>query len=94
MATYVWIRGGWRHKRSGEAMALPACDAVAAPAVQRDILAYRSPIDGRPITTRSERREDLKRNDCVEVEPRPAHRRGYRNPRFAGRRGLRLREHE
>jgi len=30
---------------------------------------YRSPIDGRPITTAAQRREDLARNDCVEYEP-------------------------
>ena len=31
--------------------------------------AYRSPIDGRPITTAAQRREDMARNDCVEYEP-------------------------
>ena len=30
---------------------------------------YRSPIDGRPITTAAQRREDMARNDCVEYEP-------------------------
>lgn len=33
--------------------------------VQRDIC-YDSPIDGRPITSHAARREDLRRNDCVE----------------------------
>jgi hypothetical protein len=92
MSTYLWKDGNWRDRRSGEPMWLPECDVIAAPRVQRDIAEYRSPIDGRPITSRSERCEDLKRNDCVEVEPRPAHKRGYRNPRFAVKRGLRLRE--
>lgn len=31
--------------------------------------AYQSPIDGRPITTAAQRREDMARNDCVEYEP-------------------------
>ena len=30
---------------------------------------YQSPIDGRPITTERQRREDMARNDCVEYEP-------------------------
>jgi hypothetical protein len=36
--------------------------------VQRDIC-YDSPIDGRPITTKWARQEDLKRNGCVEYDP-------------------------
>jgi hypothetical protein len=92
MTIYVWKDGRWRDKRSGEPMPLPNRAAVAAPMVQSDILDYRSPIDGRLITSRSARREDLKRNGCVEAEPRLKHRRGYRNPTFALKRGLPLRE--
>jgi len=33
------------------------------------VSAYRSPIDGRLITTQAQRREDLARNDCIEYEP-------------------------
>jgi hypothetical protein len=36
--------------------------------VQRDIC-YDSPIDGRPITSKQARIEDLRRNDCVEYDP-------------------------
>lgn len=36
--------------------------------VQRDIC-YDSPIDGKPITNKHARREDLRRNDCVEWDP-------------------------
>lgn len=32
-------------------------------------ICYESPIDGRPITTKQARIEDLKRSDCVEWEP-------------------------
>ena len=91
MTTYTWRNGCWRDRRTGTPMALPQRDAVCAPRVQRDIAEYRSPIDGRPITTRSERREDLKRNGCVEVDP-PKRPRGYRNANFAVKRGLRVRE--
>lgn len=43
---------------------------LKAPAghVQRDIC-YDSPIDGRPITTRQARAEDLARNGCIPYEP-------------------------
>jgi hypothetical protein len=92
MTIYVWRDGRWREKRSGEPLRLPVGNAVAAPIVQSDIADYRSPIDGRLITSRSQRREDLRRNGCVEAEPRPTHKRGYRNPRFATKRGLPLRE--
>lgn len=36
--------------------------------VQRDIC-YDSPVDGRPITSKQARIEDLRRNDCVEYDP-------------------------
>ena len=35
----------------------------------RDIEPYQSPIDGRSVGSRRERREDLKRSGCVEWEP-------------------------
>jgi hypothetical protein len=91
MSTYVWRNGCWREKRTSAPLALPQRAAVCSPRVQRDIADYRSPIDGRPITTRSERREDLKRHGCVEVDP-PQRPRGFRNADFAVKRGLRLRE--
>lgn len=71
---------------------------LTAPMVMRDIEPYRSPVDGKPIGSRSARREDLKANDCVEWEPslrHPAHERTpgkYKNPKFAAKRGLPLRE--
>jgi len=34
-----------------------------------DIPAYQSPVTGRWINSRAERREDLKRTSCVEYEP-------------------------
>lgn len=64
----------------------------SGPQIMKDIPDYRSPIDGRLITSRSHRREDLKRNNCVEVDPPKGGSRGYRNPTFAIPRGLKLRE--
>jgi hypothetical protein len=39
------------------------------PMYRPDIQEYHSPIDGKLITSRSHRREDLKANDCIEWEP-------------------------
>lgn len=42
---------------------------ISAPFVQVDIPAYQSPIDGRIIGSRAQRREDLARSGCVEYDP-------------------------
>lgn len=42
---------------------------ICAPFVQAEIPSYQSPIDGRTISSRSQRREDLARSGCVEYEP-------------------------
>jgi hypothetical protein len=62
---------------------------IRAPMVMRDIEPYRSPIDDRWITSRSWRREDLKANNCVEADP-PKRKRGYVNPTFAKKQGVRV----
>lgn len=64
-------------------------NAICTPAVIGDIPEYLSPIDGRPISSRSYQREDLKRNNCVLAEPRKD-RRGYKNAAWAKKRGLPL----
>lgn len=92
MSSFVWKDGRWRDKKTGEPMETPDTNEVCVPRLWRDIPEYRSPIDGRIISSRSTRREDLKRNDCIEIDPRPKEKRGYRNPNFALKRGLPLRE--
>jgi len=57
------------------------------PYVVSDTPGYRSPINGAWIEGRHARKEDLKRNDCVEVDP-PARKRGFKNKRFAEKHGL------
>lgn len=66
--TFVFRDGRFIDKRTGSPM-VEAGSAICRPMIIRDIPTYTSPIDGRPITSRSERREDLKRNNCVEWEP-------------------------
>lgn len=42
---------------------------ISAPFVHVDFPAYQSPSSGKWITSRTERREDLKATNCVEYEP-------------------------
>lgn len=87
---YIWKGDGWFDKRTGERMALPERDAIAMPQYMPDTPAYASPIDGRMITSRSERREDLKRNNCVEAGDMPLKNGGMvRSKEFARKHNLR-----
>lgn len=70
---------------------MPHRDGICMPNIVSDITEYLSPIDGTLIGSRSTRRYDLEKNDCVEMPP-PKKRRGYRNPTFAKKRGLPLNE--
>lgn len=42
---------------------------ISAPALRLEIPAYVSPASGKWINSRAQRREDLKREDCIEYEP-------------------------
>lgn len=77
---YVWRGGHFVDPRTDEPMHIPD-GPVAAPQLMRDIPEYRSPIDGALITSRSQRREDLRANGCIEVEPPKE--RVFRSKRFA-----------
>ena len=86
MATYKWDGATWVDKITGQPMDIPERSEVCAPMVQSDIPEYRSPIDGKLITSRSSRREDLKKNGCVEWEPGLSKRTGgLGNPKFAAK---------
>ena len=63
---YVWRDGAWRD-RDGKKMQTP--DVVCAPIIVSDIPAYMSPLGTGLIDGRRARREDLKRNNCREVDP-------------------------
>lgn len=91
MARYLWKDGQWVDRKTGEPMYKPYAGRVTMPRVYGDIPEYRSPIDGKMITSRSHRREDLIRNDCVEMDP-PRKPRPYKNPAFAKRWGVPLTE--
>lgn len=93
MGAYVWRNGAFVDKQTGEVMHKPFAGQVCMPTIISDIPEYRSPIDGQPITSRSARREDLKRNNCVEYEPSMSPTKGkIRNKAFAAKRGLQVSE--
>lgn len=64
-----------RVKDYEEAVDCEQCDLAAvrvftAPVVKVAVdVHYTSPIDKRPITTHAARREDMKRNGCIEYDP-------------------------
>lgn len=88
MTTFVWKDGAFRDKRTDEVMAIPERIEICMPRIQSDIPEYRSPVgDHKLISSRSARREDLKRHDCVEVPPRDKPRE-LKNPNFARKWGL------
>lgn len=91
MTRYVYRDGEFRHPTTGEPMEIPKRVGVCMPMVRSDIGEYRSPITGELISSRSGRKYDLEKNDCVDLGP-PKKRRGYRNPSFTKKRGLSLNE--
>lgn len=83
---YVWRGGNWIDRETGEPM--QSTGRICMPMVIPDTPEYRSPIDGRLISGRSARREDLKRNNCVPYEPNEKAPKGLRNVRFAKKHGM------
>lgn len=97
MPKFVKRNGQWVNKSTGEAMLSPEEQSrpISMPMIISDIPEYTSPIDGRMITSRSQRRDDLKRNNCVEYEPSLSPTKGqakFRNKAFAEKRGLTVSE--
>jgi hypothetical protein len=86
---YVWRDGRFRDPKSGEPMHVPDNASICTPTVISDIPEYASPIDGRLISSRSARREDLKRHNCVDGRDFPSLSDGkFRNKGFCRKRGL------
>lgn len=95
MARYLFRDGIFVDRQTGAPMEKPFAGKITMPHVISDIPEYASPIDGRMITSRSERRDDLARNNCVEYEPSLAPTKGkpkFRNPHFCEKRGLQVSE--
>ncbi len=85
MTRYVFRGGQFVDPSTNEPMPLPDGDGVVMPMIASDIEPYKSPIDGRVIGSRSERRDDLARNNCVPYEPMGNAPKGLTNPKFAAK---------
>lgn len=83
MARYVWKDDGFYDRTTGERMEAP--ERICRPMVVSDVT-YKSPLSGREITSRSERREEMKRHNVREVDP-SEYRPTYRNKKNAIRNG-------
>lgn len=88
MTRYVFRNGQFVNPSTNEPMPLPERDEVVMPVIQSDIEPYKSPVDGRLIGSRSARRDDLARNNCVPYEPMGNMPKGLKNVRFAKKHGL------
>ncbi len=89
---YVWKENGF-YDRDGNPMVKPYAGQIVMPAVISDIPEYASPIDGKMITSRSHRREDLARNNCVEWEPSMSPTKGkFKNEKFCAKHNLTVSE--
>lgn len=53
----------WENTKTGE-IEVPKRFQIASEKVE-----YQSPVDGKPILSKSMEREEMKRNDCVHWEP-------------------------
>lgn len=68
MARYVLTDAGLVSRETGEPLVIPP-GPVAMPYITSDLPAYRSPVTGKMVDGRYDRREDLKRSGCREVDP-------------------------
>lgn len=93
MSVFVRKDGVWVDKMTGAPMLSEAerHAEIALPYIIGDIPEYTSPIDGNVITSRSQRREDMKRNNCVDARDFVSPTQGkIRNKAFAEKRGLQV----
>jgi hypothetical protein len=91
MPIYVRRNGVLVDKATG--IPCPLSGEIAAPIIMKPMPTYRSPIDGRVINSRQERKDDLKRHNCVEYEPSMSPTKGkFRNEHFCKKHGFQVSE--
>lgn len=93
---YVWRDGGFKSLATGEPLLTEEekIGPISLPMVSPTMPEYASPIDGRIISTRHERREDMKRNNCVEAGDAGVSPTGgkFKNKAFCAKRGFQVSE--
>lgn len=81
MTRYVFRDGQFVERKTGEPMVSP--DRVASPMLMRDV-SYVSPLSRKMVTSRSQRREEMKIHGVREVDP-SEHKPVYRSKKWAER---------
>jgi hypothetical protein len=93
MATYrLTSDGSLIDKSTGEQL-IVSRGPIKAPMIVSDIEPYRSPVTGEVIGGRAQKRDDLKKHDCVDTRELRADfgkRRGVRSEKWANRLNLPL----
>lgn len=97
MARYVFKGGKFVDPATGEPMHVPDRGTLCTPSIVSDIEPYQSPVDGRYVSGRAAKRDDLKRHDCIDANDLPrsskrAPKGEFRNKRFAKKHNLKLAE--
>lgn len=90
MPVFVYRDGRMVDKSTGEPMISGPCEGpFPCPQHVPDISPYLSPVDGRYVAGRKDRRDDLARHGCIDANelPRPTGGK-LRNRRFAQKHGL------
>jgi hypothetical protein len=81
-ARYVFRDGQFVERKTGEPMTAP--DRIASPMLMADV-AYKSPLSGKEVTSRSQRREEMKIHGVREVDPSEKRVHAYRSRKWAER---------
>lgn len=66
MTRYIWRNDRFEDRSTGDPMQAP--DRIARPFVVSDVT-YKSPLSGKEVTSRSQRREEMKIHNVREVDP-------------------------
>lgn len=91
MPRYVWRDGHWVERGTGERMIPEGAvwQPVAPVAVIGDIAPYQSPVTGEVVGGRAQKRDDLKRHNCIDAGDLPSPTGGkFRNPEILRKHGL------
>lgn len=89
MSVYVLRQGRMVDKHTGEPMnSGPHEGPFPCPGVVADIDPYLSPVDGKYVSGKRAKRDDLKRTDCVDAADLPTLGGKLKNERFAKKHGM------
>ena len=91
MAVFVYRNGRMVNKETGEPM-VSGDWRPTVPMIVPDIEPYLSPASGEYVSGRRAKRDDLKKNGCIDAGDLPTLGGKFKNKRFAAKRGLQVSE--